>query len=100
MIAGVDDVGLDHEVVADEVGRVGVVGEDAADFGGGEEDMLGLFGGEELVDGGGVDEIELSAGAGDEVGVAQPLQLAVDGGADQAAVAGDEDAVAGLHVGR
>jgi hypothetical protein len=44
---GVDDVGLDGEVVADEFGRVAVVGEDAADLGGGEEDVVGLFCGEE-----------------------------------------------------
>ena len=47
LMGGFDDVGLDDEVVADEVGRVGVVGEDAAYFGGGEEDILGLFFGEE-----------------------------------------------------
>ena len=37
----VDDVGLDHQVVVEEVGRVGVVGEDAADLGRGEEDHVG-----------------------------------------------------------
>ena len=41
--AGFDDVGLDDEVVADEVGWVGVVGEDAAYFGGGEDDVFGAF---------------------------------------------------------
>ena len=37
---GVDDVGLDHQVVVEELGRVGVVGEDAADLGGGDEHGL------------------------------------------------------------
>jgi hypothetical protein len=50
----VDDVGLDGQVVADELGRVAVVGDDAAHLGGGEEHVLGLFFGEEGFGRGGV----------------------------------------------
>jgi hypothetical protein len=63
-VRGVDDVGLDRQVVADELGRVAVVGEDAADLGRGEEDVVGLFCGEEGFDGGLVGEVELGVGAG------------------------------------
>ena len=35
------DVRLDHQIVVEEVGRIGVVGEDAADLRRGEEDRVG-----------------------------------------------------------
>jgi hypothetical protein len=35
-----DDVGLDDQVVVEELGRIGVVGEDAADLGRGEDDHV------------------------------------------------------------
>jgi len=95
--AGLDDVGLENKVVADEVGRVGAVGKDAADPGRGEEDEVGLFGGEERIDGGLVEQVELLARAGEDVAVSLAQELAVDGGADQAAMAGDVDAAVGMH---
>ena len=39
----VDDVGLDGQVVADELGRVGVVGLDAAHLGRGQEHVFRAF---------------------------------------------------------
>jgi hypothetical protein len=63
-VGGVDDVGGDHEVLVDEVGGVGGVGEDAADLGGGEDHVLGALGGEEGVDGVGVAQVELGCGCG------------------------------------
>ena len=62
--AGFDEIGLQDEVVADEVGGVGVVGEDAAYFRGGEEDVLGFLFGEEVVDFIGVEEVQLGRGCG------------------------------------
>ena len=97
---GLDDVVLDDEVVADEVGWVGVVGEDAADLGGGEDDELGPLLLKEAGYGGGVEEVELGARAGEDLGVAETGELAVDGGADEAAVSGDVDTGVRLHVGR
>ncbi len=96
-VAGVDDVGLQNEVVADEVGGVGVVGENAADLRGREEDVLRLFGREELVDCLGVEQVELGTGAGEDVGVAEARQLAVDGRADEAPMTGDEDTRVFVH---
>ena len=43
LCAAVDDVRLDHQIVVEEVGRIGVVGEDAADLGGGEDDGVWPF---------------------------------------------------------
>jgi hypothetical protein len=60
----VDDVVLDGEVFVDEVGAVGVVGVDAADAGGGDENVVGLFGLEEVEGGALVEEIEFLAGCG------------------------------------
>ena len=98
-VGGLDDVGLDVEIVADEVGGVGVVCEDAAYLGCGEDDELGLLCGEERGDGGVVEEVELGVGARDEVGVAETGEFADDGRAYQAAVSGDVDAGFEGHVG-
>ena len=52
-----NDVGLDHQVLVDELGRVGVVGVDAADFGGSQVHLGGLFLGKESLHGGLVGEV-------------------------------------------
>ena len=95
-----DDIGLDHEVVVDEFGRIGGVGMDAADLGGGQVDLVGPCCGQEGAHGGLVGEVELGVGAGDELlrRVALGQQLAHDGRADHAAVAGDVDS--GWRAGR
>ena len=56
---GIDDIGLDHEVVVDELRRVSVVGVDAADPGSREVDLLWRLGGEELTYGVLFGEVEL-----------------------------------------
>jgi len=58
-VSSFDDVGRHEEVVGEEFGWVGVVGVDAADFGGGENDDFGAVGLEEGEDGGLVFEVEL-----------------------------------------
>jgi len=47
-VCGIDHIALDHQVLEDELGRVGVVGVDAADFRGGEVDLVRPFRSEEL----------------------------------------------------
>ena len=42
-IGSVDDVGLEGEVVVNEIGGVGGIGEDATNFGSGQENILGLL---------------------------------------------------------
>lgn len=67
---GVDDIGLDLEVDGDEIrGKVGV-GVDAADLGGGEEDVAGAVEEEEGLDVGLAGEVELRVGGDEEVGEA------------------------------
>jgi len=44
-----------------------------------------------------VGEVEFGVGAGEEVGVAVRPQVAHEGGADQAAVAGDVDFIGEVH---
>ena len=87
----VHDVDLDAQVVAEEVHRVGVVGQDAADLGRGQHDVARPGLGEELEDCVAVLQIELGGRAPDEVGEALGFQLAPDRRPDQAAVAGDVD---------
>lgn len=91
LVRGVDDVGLNGEVVADEFGRIFVVGMDATDLGGSEEDVAGLFGGKKGFDRGLVGEVEFGVGAGEEVLIAMCLQVAHKRGTYQAAVTGDVD---------
>jgi len=95
--AVLDDIGLQDEVVADKVCWVGAVGHDSADPGRGEKDVVGLFGGEERVNGGLVVQVELLVRAGKNVAVSLAQEFAVDGGANQAAMAGDIDAAVGMH---
>jgi len=96
---GFDHVGLDHEVLVNEVGGVGGVGVDAADLGRSQVDLIGLLCRKEAAHGGLVGQVELGVGAGDDValGHAIGLQLAHDGRADHAAVAGHVDAGLGAH---
>jgi len=50
LVGRVDDIGLDHQVLVDEVGWVGVVGVDAPYFGCCQVDLVWFFTGYELVD--------------------------------------------------
>ena len=67
-------------------------------LGRGEDDGVGFFGGEEVVDGLLVGEIEFGVGVGEEVGVVARLQCADDGGACESAVAGDVDFGVFIHA--
>ena len=95
----VDHVGLDGEVLVDEFGRVGIVGKDATDFGGGEDDVVGFFARKKFSHGARIDQIEFGVGARDEIGVAVLLQAANDGRTGKAAVAGDVDFLLFSHWG-
>lgn len=88
---GGDDVGLDLEVDCDEVGRVSVVGVDAANLSRGKDDVLWFVGGEKGIDGGLRCEVKLGVGAEEEVGVTKRFELPDNRGSHQAAVAGDEN---------
>ena len=84
-----DDVHLEDHVVVHEVGESRLVSDDAANFGGSEEDVLGLLTSEERLYGVLATEVELRMGAGDDVGVALAGELTHDGGAYHATVACD-----------
>lgn len=108
-----DDVGLDDQIVVDELGRVGVVGVDAADLGCGQEDVVGALAFEEGADGLLVHEVqafqahaalglgaEVRGGAVDgaeDVFVALFEQGADQGAADHAGGSGYEDFVCRFH---
>lgn len=87
-----DHVGLDGQVVADELRRVAVVGDDAAHLGRGQEYVFRPVLGKEGVCRCGVGQIEFGVGALKDVRVALGFQVTDDGRTDQAAVAGDVDA--------
>ena len=86
---GVHHVDLDLQVLGEEVDRVGVVGEDAADLGGRQHHVARLGLGEEREHLVAVLEVQLGRGPADQRGEALPLEVAPDGGADQPAVTGD-----------
>src|SRR4051794_7238773 len=81
---GVHDVDLDPQVVAEEVDGIGVVGEDAADLGGGEDDIPWLGLGEERENRVPILQVQFSGGASDQVGEALRLETAPDRGAYEA----------------
>ena len=83
-----NDVGLDHQIVMDELGRIGVVGMDAPYLGGCQNDVFRFFGGEEGLHGCLVTEFQLRMGAGNEVGVPLGLQATHKGGTDKTTVTG------------
>jgi len=89
----VDHVGRNRDVVVDELGAQRVVGDDAADLGGGEEDHLRAHAREPVEHGRLVAEIDLAAVHGDEPDLF-PREPAHQRGSDHAAMAGDVDALA------
>ena len=72
-----------------ELHRVGVVGQDAADLGGRQHDVPRAGLGEEVEDGVAVAQVELGRRATDEVGEPRRLEPAPHGRADHAAMSGD-----------
>lgn len=82
-----DDIRLDHQVVADEVPAKIVVGDDAADLGSGEKHILDRLAAEEGFHLNRIAEIELAARAADQIAVALRFQRPPDGGSRQAAMA-------------
>ena len=90
-VGGVDDVVLDDEVISNEISRIDGVRQDTTHLGGSEEDVFWFLFFEKESDGRGVEKIEFGASAEDEVLIAFRLQVAGDGRADKAAMAGDEN---------
>ena len=86
-----NDVRLNQKVLAQEVHRVGLVGQDPAYLGGRHEDKFRLFCREEGIDGSGALQIYLMAIALQDVLEAGLVQGAHDGGADQPLMAGHKD---------
>jgi hypothetical protein len=84
-------VGLDHQVLVDEVCRKAVVGLDAPYLGGGEYDQIGPLFGEKGPHRRLVHQIEFRVGAGDQVAVATGPQGPADGRPDHAAMAGEKN---------
>src|SRR3546814_4539800 len=97
-IRRVDDVRLDHQVVVEELGGAGVVGVDPADPRGGEEDIFRAFGAEEAVDRQAVRQVRLGMATLDDAFLTARPQRPRYGGADQSAMAGDEDPRLGIEL--
>ena len=93
----INHVGLHHQVLVDELGRVGVVGVNAAYFGCGQVDLGGLFFFKESLHCGLVGQVQIGVGSCDEVGLTLLLERADDGAADHASVACDVDFVFLAH---
>ncbi|MCY1293835.1 hypothetical protein D9M68_575460 [compost metagenome] len=90
-MGGLDEVGLDHQVLVDEVGRIAVVGMNAAHLGRRQIDLVDAMDLEIVLYLRLVEQVQLVAAGGKDVGVAQRLQTADDGRADHTAMAGNEN---------
>ena len=87
--SGMNDVHLQNHVVIHEIGKGGLVSDNAAYLSSSEEHVLGLLLGEEGLNGLLAGEVKLLVGTGDDIGVALALELANDGGAHHATVTGN-----------
>ena len=96
-VGGVDHVGLDQQIVADEVGRVRVVRDDAADLGRGHEHVGRPLLREEALDGGRVAQVDGCTRRADHVAEAARGERAAYRRAREAALAGDEHARVPVH---
>ena len=85
---GMDDVHLQDHVVVHEVGQRALVGHNAAHLGGCQEHVLGLLLCEEGLHLVLTGEVQLPVRAGDDIGVALPLQFADNGTSHHAPVSG------------
>src|SRR5436190_2799963 len=94
LVAAVDGIACDGQILRDELGRVGTIGVDAADLGRGDNHHVGSARAEE-----GLDlrlALEIDAFAGSRNYLARfSCQTAGNGGADHAAMAGNINARAG-----
>jgi hypothetical protein len=97
LVRGVDQVGLDHQVLVQELGPVHVVGLDAAHLGCGNVDVIRLLRLDEIMHGALIEQIQLGPAGGNDPGVARRLQAANNGRAHHATVAGNENFGVFLH---
>ena len=93
-----DDVRLDHHIVVEEIGRIGVVGQDAADLGGGDEDRMRALIGHELSDLGLIAQVDPAPVLADDLAIASRFKSPDDGRADHAAMARHPDPLARQRV--
>ena len=78
---------MNLQVLVKELGRVLIVGEDAADLGGSDHDIFRTRFCVEFANGCSIEQIEFFVRLADEMPIAEPLQLAPDRAADQASMA-------------
>ena len=83
----VDQIAGNHQIVLDEIGRLRVIGHDAADLGGGDNHQIRLFCPDKGSHGGLICEVQGCMGDGDDVMFASCHQLAQDRTAHHAIVA-------------
>ena len=93
----VNQVGLDHQVLVDEVGAQRVVGVDAADDGGRNENEVGFLPGQKGMRRGLIEQVQRGTVTGQDVSVAGLFQPAHQRGADHAAMTGDVDLRGSFH---
>ena len=94
-------VGLEVEVLQQEIGRASAVGLNATDGGGRQYNHIGLVGMHPGADGQTIEKIQLLSAGGEQraatcwIAIPPPRQRAADGTASHAAGTGNEDAIAG-----
>ena len=92
-----DHVHLQDHVIVHEIRQGILVGNDSANLGSGQKHIFRLFLPEECLHRILAAKIQLLVGAGDDIGIALPLQFPDNGGADHAPVARHIDFRVFLH---
>jgi hypothetical protein len=96
-MGGVNDVGLDGEIIIDEIGRISVIGVDAADFRRGEDDRIRAILLQPDFHGDLITEVDHGT-VHFEDGLSSRLEMPGHGGADHAFMSGDPNSARARHI--
>ena len=77
-MGGLDDIRLDHQVLVDELGRVGVVRVDSAHLRGGKINLVGFFRSEERTHSRLIRQVELAVATRDHIPAPAAFEMAED----------------------
>ena len=91
LVCRMNDVGGDHEIVVDKLGAIGIIGENAADFGSGNNNHLGPFLSEKSFAVLLPAQIQLLQVTGDNAAATACLKQPVEGGTDQTSMSSEID---------
>ena len=95
--SGINHVGLDSQIVTNEFGGIDVIRVDAANFGGGQNDMVGPFLSKESIGSRLIREVEFAVRADREICVTVTTQSTCDGRSHEPTMPSNVDFILDVH---